>query len=142
MSDFKLRVSVKGLFFNDKNQVLLVKCGKEDAPSKFWSAPGGGIEDTEEAIHAVLRELTEETGYFGTVDRLIFVQDIKFSWGARQVELFFRGKIDETKPPLPKSDHPFMFVSEDAFKELKFMPADLNPFELTESIPFHSNIKG
>ena len=136
-----MRVSVKGLFFNDKNQVLLVKCGKEDAPSKFWSAPGGGIEDTEEAIHAVLRELTEETGYFGTVDRLIFVQDFTSSRGVRQIELFFRGKINETKSPLPKSEHPFIFVTEEAFKELKFMPADLNPFDLTESIPFHSAIK-
>ena len=115
MSDYKMRVSVKGLFFNNKNQVLLVKCGAEDAPSKFWSAPGGGIEDSEEAIHAVERELTEETGYFGTVDRLIFVQDFMSSRGVRQIELFFRGKIDETKSPLPKSDHPFMFVSEDEF---------------------------
>jgi ADP-ribose pyrophosphatase YjhB (NUDIX family) len=141
MSDYKMRVSVKGLFFNDKNQVLLVKCGAEDAPSKFWSAPGGGIEDSEEAIHAVERELTEETGYFGTVDRLIFVQDLKFSWGVRQIEVFFRGKIDETKPPLAKSDHEHIFVSEEAFKKIKFMPADLNPFVLTESIPFHSAIK-
>ena len=141
MSDYKMRVSVKGLFFNDKNQVLLVKCHNGNGVEEFWSAPGGGIEDSEEAIHAVERELTEETGYFGTVDRLIFVQDLKFSWGTRQIELFFRGKIDETKTPLPKADHPFIFVSEEAFKELKFMPADLNPFELTESIPFHSAIK-
>lgn len=141
MSDYKMRVSVKGLFFNEKNQVLLVKCGVENAPSKFWSAPGGGIEDSEEAIHAVLRELTEETGYCGTVDRLIFVQDFMSSRGVRQIELFFRGRIDETKTSLPKFDHEHIFVSEDEFLKIKFMPADLNPFDLTESIPFHSAIR-
>lgn len=141
MSDYKMRVSVKGLFFNAKNQVLVVKGHNRNGIEEFWSAPGGGIEDSEEAIHAVERELTEETGYYGTVDRLIFVQDLKFSWGVRQIELFFRGKIDETKVPLQKFDHEHIFVSEEEFKNIKFMPADLNPFELTESIPFHSAIK-
>lgn len=51
-------VSIYGVHFNDKGEILLVK----DAHSHLWGFPGGGVEDGETHHDALRREFLEETG--------------------------------------------------------------------------------
>jgi ADP-ribose pyrophosphatase YjhB (NUDIX family) len=60
---------------DDRGRLLLVRRGTEPAKGR-WSVPGGRIEPGETAVHAVVRELAEETGLrvivtgrAGTVER-------------------------------------------------------------------------
>ncbi len=58
------------LVFNGDGQLLLVKRGMD--PSKGeWCLPGGFVEVDESPGEGVLRELKEETGVTGDVERLI-----------------------------------------------------------------------
>ena len=54
----------------NNNKILLVK-RKFDPKKGQWCLPGGFIELNETPEDACLRELKEETGLFGTIDRLI-----------------------------------------------------------------------
>lgn len=57
---------------DDRDRVVLVK--RSVAPKKgFWCLPGGFMELGESPEAAALRELTEETGLNGTIDRLLGV---------------------------------------------------------------------
>lgn len=57
---------------HDKADLLLVK--RSVAPQKgFWCLPGGFIELRESPEQAALRELEEETGLIGQIDRLLGV---------------------------------------------------------------------
>ena len=44
-----------------------------------WTLPGGGLDFGEAPEAAVLRELTEETGYIGELDGLVGVSDRVFN---------------------------------------------------------------
>ncbi|MEV6561486.1 NUDIX domain-containing protein [Nocardia sp. NPDC051756] len=56
----------------EQGRVLLARhvaeCG-----ATTWTLPGGGVEHTEDPFDAVIRELREETGYEGVVERLLGV---------------------------------------------------------------------
>jgi 8-oxo-dGTP diphosphatase len=51
----------------DAERVLLARCGA------VWTLPGGGVEHAEDPFDAVIRELAEETGCDGVVERLLGV---------------------------------------------------------------------
>jgi len=126
-----LRISVKGIIKNDKNKLLLVQ-----ERADHWSYPGGGIEEGERTIDAVKREIFEETGYTATVGEIAFVQDLTFTDGVRQIELFFVGKIDETIPLSPKHELPYCFVDETKFNEIICLPKNIRPFDKLKTIDF------
>jgi 8-oxo-dGTP diphosphatase len=52
-----------------RDGLLLARFIWGDRP--VWTLPGGGVEHGEDPAAAVLRELTEETGYTGQVRRLL-----------------------------------------------------------------------
>lgn len=51
------QVSVKGMFFNDKNKLMLIQ-----ENSGQWELPGGRIQKTEQFLECLTREVKEETG--------------------------------------------------------------------------------
>jgi ADP-ribose pyrophosphatase YjhB (NUDIX family) len=59
---------VGAVVFDDDGRLLLIRRGNPPAQGQ-WSLPGGRVEPGEETAAAVLRELIEETGLSGTVDR-------------------------------------------------------------------------
>ncbi len=65
------RVAAYGICLRGSS-VLLARFTGGDRPR--WTLPGGGIDHGEDPYDAVLRELTEETGYTGRVDTLLGVQ--------------------------------------------------------------------
>lgn len=130
MEEHKIRISAKGFFFNSKDELILIIAQKVvHGKRSFYSAPGGGVEEDENLRSAVERELKEETGYSGVAESVVFVQDFLNLGGRRQLEVFFSGKIDESKVPLDHHDHDFKFFSEAEFTEISFLPK-IDPFVL------------
>lgn len=59
---------VGAIAFDDAGRLLLVRRANPPAQGT-WSVPGGRVEDGESDEAAVLRELAEETGLVGVVER-------------------------------------------------------------------------
>jgi 8-oxo-dGTP diphosphatase len=56
----------------DSGRVLLARHVPVDGDT-HWTLPGGKVEHAEDPFDAVIRELAEETGYDGVVERLLGV---------------------------------------------------------------------
>lgn len=71
--------------------------GADGTPRIFWITPGGGIEEGEDEVSAVRREVFEETGLAGVdVGPCVWTRDHTFRWGAgelRQVESYYLVRV-------------------------------------------------
>lgn len=130
MSDYKLKVKVRGAFFNEKGEVLLIN----SADGEFWTLPGGGLEENESLADALERKLKIETGYSGKADKVIFVQEFISERDGKQLEVFFIGKI--TEEIQEKANHESAFFDQDSFKSIVFYPKVLNPFSIGGSADY------
>ncbi len=65
-------IGVTGIFFNDKNQILLVKHSYRD--NGVWSLPGGYIKKGEHPKEGLEREVDEETGFVVSADERLKIR--------------------------------------------------------------------
>lgn len=63
-----IRIAAYGVIIED-GRILLSHWNEHGRSG--WTLPGGGIEDAEHPVAAVVREIGEETGYEAEVDRLL-----------------------------------------------------------------------
>ncbi|MEK8170348.1 NUDIX domain-containing protein [Streptomyces sp. M19] len=70
----RLRVAAYAVCVRE-NKVLLARYVGQDG--RHWTMPGGGIEHGEDPYDAVLREVTEETGYTVEIDRLLGIDSMR-----------------------------------------------------------------
>ena len=68
MSVPKHIVAVAGLVLDAQNRVLMIR-----SPRRDWEFPGGQVEEGEDLITALQREIAEETGINVTVGKLVGV---------------------------------------------------------------------
>lgn len=58
-----MRLSAKAFVIDGAGRVLLLDCVDPARPEvRWWELPGGGVEDGEDEISALVREVLEETG--------------------------------------------------------------------------------
>jgi ADP-ribose pyrophosphatase YjhB (NUDIX family) len=77
----RTRVAAYAVCRDDAGRVLLCHIAPSVGVGDVWTLPGGGLEFGEPPEVAVLRELTEETGYVGDLDGLVGVSDRVFRDG-------------------------------------------------------------
>lgn len=122
----KRRIAARVLV-EDNGKILFSKC--KDDKGIFYTLPGGGIEKTELAKEAALRECYEETGYKVIVGELVLTKEFikKISeipaWanGIHQVELVFKSTLDKsfTKENAKQKDSNQIDISWLKLSELK-----------------------
>lgn len=78
MKEDRVRVAAYALCRDDAGRVLLCHIAPSVGVGDVWTLPGGGLDFGESPADAVIRELAEETGYEGEVDRLLDVTDRLF----------------------------------------------------------------
>ena len=83
----KHRVGARVIVLDDQQRVLLI-AGKQE---RYWTAPGGHVQDGETLAECAVRETQEETGLRIAVDRLIYLQEFigTLHPGERFVEMVF-----------------------------------------------------
>lgn len=78
MKEDRVRVAAYALCRDEGGRVLLCHIAPSVGVGDVWTLPGGGLDFGESPADAVIRELAEETGYQGEVDRLLDVTDRLF----------------------------------------------------------------
>jgi 8-oxo-dGTP diphosphatase len=97
-----IRNSAKAIIVHE-NKLLLIKMFNNN--NHFYILPGGGQEKYEILSDTVKRECIEETGYYVTVNDIIFIRDYigrnhefaKTSMEFHQVEFMFECYLDTSK---------------------------------------------
>lgn len=79
MSADRVRVAAYAVCRDADGRVLLCHLAPSVGAGDFWTLPGGGLDFGEPPAAAVIRELAEETGYDGVVERLLDVGDRLFA---------------------------------------------------------------
>ena len=74
----RTRVAAYALCRDGTGRVLLCHIAPSVVAGDLWTLPGGGLDFGEAPSTAVVRELAEETGYRGQVERLLDVDDRLF----------------------------------------------------------------
>lgn len=87
-------VVAAGLILRDGDQVCLVRRAHEPGLGK-WSFPGGFVDLDEEVPAAALRELVEETGCRGELERLVGVYNSLGPRGKRVVIVVYAARLTE-----------------------------------------------
>ena len=78
MTSDRVRVAAYALCRDAEGRALLCHIAPWVGAGDLWTLPGGGLDFGEPPATAVLRELTEETGYEGEIVRLLDVSDRLF----------------------------------------------------------------
>jgi ADP-ribose pyrophosphatase YjhB (NUDIX family) len=78
----RTRVGAYAICLDDASRILLCRIAPWVLRGEVWTLPGGGLEFGEAPATAVLRELSEESGYEGEVIELADVSDRLFSGSA------------------------------------------------------------
>lgn len=86
------RRTARAILIDDRGQVVLIKRTKPARPP-YWTAPGGGVEDTDTSVEVALyRELAEELGAHATNATQVFLCSSSSDAGVA-VQHFFVAKL-------------------------------------------------
>ena len=97
------RPAARVLILGADGRLLLLEAEHASDGSRFWLAPGGGLEPGERFEDAAKREVLEETGLQIEVDRCVWTRHHVYDWGGRmhsQYERYFTAttSVSAVKP--------------------------------------------
>lgn len=98
------------------NRVLMVLQGTPDE-AKRWSVPSGGLEAGETLEDCCLREIEEETGYIGEIERFLYKKE-----GADREVHYFQLQIVGGEPTIQDPDELIFAVDWKSAEDLKELP--------------------
>jgi 8-oxo-dGTP pyrophosphatase MutT (NUDIX family) len=71
-----MNVSVRGICVRNGKLFCVKNTGYiTGKPNEFWCTPGGGVDDGEDLVAALKREIKEELGIVATVGTLLYIQE-------------------------------------------------------------------
>ncbi|ORY03665.1 NUDIX hydrolase domain-like protein [Clohesyomyces aquaticus] len=116
------KLATGAVVFNSEGKILIVqRAANEKAFPDCWEIPGGKVDDTDETIlHAVARELKEETG----LDAIRFVRKVgEFEWDenskrtgiqSKWKKIIFEVEVKDSEITLDPEEHQaFLFAAEE-----------------------------
>lgn len=68
------RITTRGIIINDKGEVFAQRLKGEDGGKPYVCTPGGGLEQGEDLLDGLRREMIEETGIAPEIGPLLFIQ--------------------------------------------------------------------
>ena len=110
----QVRVTAKAVVINQDGNVLLLRRSKTDTRRPLqWDFPGGLVEDGEEFLMAVSREIAEETGIRVQPDKLYLVSTDTASLDGETAAcwLFFMCQTTQTSVRLSYEHDDYTWVS-------------------------------
>lgn len=116
---YRRRISVRGIIYKD-GKIFAQKLKNPKGENDYWSTPGGGLDDNEDILQGLQREMIEETGIAPEIGNLLYVQ--QFHDGEKeQMEFFFNIKNadDYEIIDLTKTTHGMIEVSSHGFIDPK-----------------------
>jgi ADP-ribose pyrophosphatase YjhB (NUDIX family) len=117
MDNYSIRARVTGVLIEEK-RILLVKHKQKIDETRFWSLPGGKVEQGETLEYAIKREMFEETGLNVEILRLLYVCD-KPEEQVSRIHFLFRLKKIDGALTLPSN-----LYDENNITDIKFVPFD------------------
>lgn len=117
--EYKIRVSVYGIV-SVGNKILLTDQDEEEI-----QLPGGGVDDGEHKIHALIREVQEETGWkinpirhLGCYQRFVFMPEYTL-WAQKICHIYYCKGVYPLSEPLEKCHVPILTTPKLALKLLQ-----------------------
>jgi 8-oxo-dGTP pyrophosphatase MutT (NUDIX family) len=99
-----VRRTVKVLLLDESDRLLLLSGDEMADGQSIWFPVGGGIEDGEDAVAAVLREVYEETGRCEvTIGPEVWHRQHLYSWRGTQTDTHERWFVVRTSRFVPSS---------------------------------------
>lgn len=104
-TDMQRRLAARAIIFKDgKLLSVRIKNQKTGHINDYWCGVGGGVEEHEDIMSAIHREVIEETGVEPVVGDLLYIQQfnhddrdhLEFFFNITNVEDFENVKIEET----------------------------------------------
>ncbi len=107
MNRRSITISVRAVILRDDQVLLTLHEHPERTVPKFWCFPGGGVEAGESCVHALQREVREETGLDVVPGNVVFVQEFA---DRELLDLFFAIRDVKGEPrlgtdPEPQANH-------------------------------------
>ncbi len=129
---YRRRINVRGIIYKN-GKIFAQKLKHKDGMNDFWSTPGGGLDDGEDLLTGLHREMIEETGVVPQIGRLLYIQqfgDIEKEY----LEFFFHitNADDYENADLTNTSHGLIEVAEHGFIDPNveiILPSGLQKFD-------------
>ncbi len=122
-----MHIRSRAILFNKDNEVLLVR---HKGVADWWCLPGGHIDEGEQAVESMHRELREELDLEGVDLKLRYVTEIPH---IESIEFLFVGKVEDTSFLERVGSHNHE-LEELAFHDILAGNVNVKPVELQEMI--------